>query len=186
LGFSSKSVLFAALLATVVFATVAQAPALGSASGYIDPGLFASTVPPAMTLGQGYQVKVYLTNNGTHDLNGIVVLAFPQQYFFSDKAAQLVALPPGDAKLFDFNLVAANPHVGKMTVSASLFITNGAIPFQNASVTTTVYSIDRSPVVSQAAFDVVVGLLAIAGLYALSLLLGISRKRGGSISSMVR
>jgi hypothetical protein len=178
-GSSVKRVLLAAILVVAIVSPAAGSPIWGFTPGRIDSGLFISTVPPAMTLGQAYHVQVYVTDNSTVQLKGIVVLEYPTQYFFSDKSSQVVDLAPGDTKLFEFNLVAANPHIGSMTVAAALFITTGTHPSQSFSVSTTVYSIERSPVVGQVAFYIVVALLAAGGLYALSVVLKTSRKPPG-------
>lgn len=118
--------------------------ATASAPVFVDQALFTSTVPALMTLGDGYQVQVDVVNNGAGTVKGAVQLVYPEEYFFSVQPTQFVDLAPGENTLLRFDLVAANPHVGPMNISALLFV-NGTGGFALAdTASTTVYSIQRS------------------------------------------
>jgi len=156
--------------------SVGQAFAEASTPAYIDESIFASTVPQLMVLGGGYTVQVNVFNNSTKLVQGAVELVYPQQFFYSDDPTQFLAIAPGDNLLLKFDLVAANPHVGPMNVSALLFVneTHGLALASTAS--TTVFSVQRSQTVVDILYYGLFALLAAGGVYTVFV---ISRRKTG-------
>jgi hypothetical protein len=167
----------AAVLFLLIYIAVAGQTPVKASTPYIDPTLFDATVPHLMVLGGGYQVQVSLLNNSTRTVEGAVQLVYPEQYFTSDEPVKPFVLAPGDNTLLAFNLIAANPHVGAMNVSALLFV-NGAKGFAlQSTVSTTVDSIQKSQLVNDLPYYALIGVFFVVGLYALASMLGKGRSR---------
>jgi hypothetical protein len=180
-GRGRRTAVAAVLFISMYFAVAGETPVKASTPAYIDPTLFAATVPHQMVLGGGYQVQVSLLNNSTQTVEGAVQLTYPEQYFTSDEPVKPFVLSPGDNTLLFFNLIAANPHVGAMNVSALLFI-NGTKGFAlESTVSTTVDSIQRSQLVNDIPYYALFGVLLVGGLYALALVLRRGRSPGPAL-----
>jgi len=169
-------VLFALLLA---FAAN-PGPAVRAASPcYIDPTLFAATVPSQMYLGQGYHVQVMVVDNSSGPVTGLVAISYPQLYLFSDQPSQLFNLQPGDGKVVVFNLVASNTHTGQFNVTASIYLSVGGVPTAVTGVTATVQSIQREPFVDNIPFYVAALVVAVGAVYVVFLVNGRPKRTSG-------
>jgi hypothetical protein len=140
----------------------------GGTSVYVDQALFTSTVPSAMVLGKSYTAVVYIVNNGTNEVSGYVIFAYPQFYFYTDQPTVTFNLAPGASEYFDFRYVASNPYSGKgMNVSAILDVNNGSKLVAEDSATVTVYSIVHSRVVDAVWFTIIGVCIVLGSSYAI-------------------
>ena len=112
-------------------------------SGEIDHYVFSRSIPEHMTIGESYEILVFVKNTGKSPANFLVVLTTPGEFIYPRCSTRVVALDGGESHRIKFLLTPSKPLLGELNITAKLYHLGPSITLLD-STTCSVSSIKRN------------------------------------------
>lgn len=90
-------------------------------SGEIDHYVFSRSIPEHMTIGESYEILVFVKNAGKIPSYFLVVLTTPGEFIYPRHSVQLGALDGGESRRIKFLLTPFKPILGELNITAKLY-----------------------------------------------------------------
>lgn len=112
-------------------------------SGEIDQYVFSRSIPEHMTIGESYEILVFVKNAGKIPSYFLVVLSTPGEFIYPRYSVRVGALDGGESRRIKFLLTPSKPILGELNITAELYHLGPSITRLD-STTCSVSSIKRN------------------------------------------
>ena len=96
-------------------------------SGKIDHYVFSRSIPEHMTIGESYEVLVFVKNTGKSHADFLVLLTTPGEFIYPRYGTQVIALSDGESRRIEFPITPTKSHIGELNITASLYLLKPSI-----------------------------------------------------------
>jgi hypothetical protein len=112
-------------------------------SGEIDHYVFSRSIPEHMTIGESYEILVFVKNTKKYHAYFLVTLTAPGEFIYPRCSTRVVALDGGESRRIKFLLTPSKPLLGELNITAKLYHLAPSITLLD-STTCSVSSIKRN------------------------------------------
>ena len=90
-------------------------------SGEIDHYVFSRSIPEHMTIGDSYEILVFVKNTGKSPAYFLVLLTTPGEFIYPQYSVRVGALDGGESRRIEFLLTPSKPLLGELNITAELY-----------------------------------------------------------------
>jgi hypothetical protein len=113
-------------------------------SGKIDQHLFYSSIPRQMTVGESYEIMVFVRNTGEKEEYCMVTLVAPGEFIYPQYSIEMVMLSSGESRRYKFLITPIKAHIGEINITAKLFSVSPTENIELDSVFAPVFLIEQA------------------------------------------
>jgi len=91
-------------------------------SSRIYSDIFSRSIPKYMTIGEPYQVFVFVKNTGQSTEYFLVKLIAPSEYIYPQQSIEIIKLDKGEFRRVKFPITPIKQHFGELNITAKLYL----------------------------------------------------------------